>query len=92
MDAFAPLLVALGAMPALGIAAWYARAAAHPTARSIALHWALIALAMLVGAAGLYWAGDDRGRIATVAVLMVVAVNALALSMLLRMRRDDGRR
>ena len=89
MDAFAPLLVAIGALPALGIAGWYARIAQDPRARNIALHWALIALAMFLGAAGLHWAGNEQGRIMTVAVAMVVAVNALAISMILRMRRSD---
>ncbi|TDK25966.1 hypothetical protein E2F46_04995 [Luteimonas aestuarii] len=89
MDALAPLLVAIGAMPALGIAAWYMRAAADPLAHRIALHWALIALSMFVGAAGLYWAGNDQSRVAAVAILMVVAVNALAVSMILQMRRRD---
>lgn len=91
MDLFAPLLVAIGGMPALGIAAWYARVA-NPLARIVALHWAMIALCMFLGALGLYWAGAQQGRIATVAVLMVVAVNALALSMILRLRRGDRRR
>ncbi len=88
MELFAPLLVAIGAMPALGIAAWYARVTG-PLARIVALHWALIALSMFLGAAGLYWAAADEGRIATVAILMVVAVNVLALSMVLRLRRGE---
>jgi hypothetical protein len=92
MEAFAPLLVAIGAMPALGIAAWYARAAADRLARAIALHWALIALAMFLGAAGLHWAGGDPRSVAAVAVLMLVAVNALGLSLLVRLRRGGGGR
>lgn len=92
MDVFAPLLVAVGAVPALGIAAWYARAAADPLARRIALHWALIALSMFLGSAGLYWAGGHQSRVAAVAILMVVAVNALAVSMIVQMRRGDRRR
>lgn len=89
MEALVPLLVAASALPALGISAWYARHAAHPVARGIALRWALIALAMLLGAAGLYWAGHHEARATTVVVLMVIVVNVLAISMVLHMRRAD---
>ena len=87
MHALAPLLIALTALPALGIAAWQARAAAvDPKARGLALRWAGIALAMFAGAIGLYFAGADRGIATTVAVLMVIVVNALLVSMLLHLR------
>ncbi|HET6396457.1 MAG TPA: hypothetical protein VFF91_06410 [Pseudoxanthomonas sp.] len=92
MDALAPLLVALTGLPALGIAAWYARGD-HEQARGLALHWALIGLAILLGAVALYWAGDSRPRITGVAVAMALAVNGLIVSMVLRLRRDEqGRR
>ena len=92
MDALGPLLVALTALPALGIAAWQARAAAiDPKARGLALRWAGIALAMLLGAAGLYFAGADRTRATVVGVVMVVAVNVLLVSMILHLRRGGGR-
>jgi hypothetical protein len=92
MDALAPLLVALTALPALGIAAWQARAVAtDPKARGLALRWAGIALAMLLGAAGLYFAGADRGRATVVGLVMVVAVNVLLVSMILHLRRRGGR-
>jgi len=87
MHALAPLLIALTALPALGIAAWQARAAASdPKARGLALRWAGIALAMFGGAIGLYFAGSNRGLATTIAILMVVAVNVLLLSMLLHLR------
>ncbi|MDH7454689.1 hypothetical protein QF205_16690 [Luteimonas composti] len=89
MDALGPLLIALTALPALGIAAWQARAAAvDPKARGLALRWAGIALAMFAGAIGLYFAGG-RGGATAVALLMVVVVNVLLVSMLLHLR---GRR
>lgn len=92
MDALAPLLVALTALPALGIAAWQARAVAtDPKARGLALRWAGIALAMLLGAAGLHFAGADRGRATVVGLVMVVAVNVLLVSMILHLRRRGGR-
>ena len=87
MHALGPLLVALTALPALGIAAWQARAAASdPRARGLAVRWAGIALAMFAGAVGLYFAGGDRELATTIAILMVVAVNVLLLSMILHMR------
>lgn len=89
MDALVPLLVAASALPALGIAAWYGRHAAHPVARGIALHWALIALGVLLGAAGLYWAAGNETRATGVVVAMVVLVNALVVSLVLYMRRAD---
>ena len=87
MNSIIPLLVAVSGMPALGIAAWYARAATHPTPRSVALHWALIALTLFLGASGLHWASGSESRTATVAIIMVIAVNALIVSMVLRLRR-----
>lgn len=87
MQALGPLLIALTALPALGIAMWQARAAASdPKARGLAVRWAGIALAMFAGAVGLYFAGADRGLATTIAILMVVAVNVLLLSMILHMR------
>lgn len=91
MEALAPLVIALSAMPALGIAAWHAHADdAH--GRGAALRWALIALAMLGGAIGLYFAGDSTATRTTVVVAMVVAVNALAVSVVLHLRRSGGKR
>jgi Na+/melibiose symporter-like transporter len=91
MDALVPLIVAVTGLPALGIAAWHARAGdAH--GRGTALRWALIALAILCGAAGLYFTGDRPPGVWLVAVAMVVAVNALAVSMVLHLRRGGGRR
>lgn len=86
MDAWAPLVVACSGLPAVGIAAWLARSP-HPLQRSLALRMALVGLAILAGALGLYWAGGDAGAMRAVAVAMVVAVNALGISMVLRMRR-----
>ncbi len=90
MQVLGALLIALTALPALGIAAWQARAAGvDPKARGLALRWAGIALSMFAGAIGLYFAGEDRGMATTVAVLLVIAVNVLLVSMLLHLR---GRR
>jgi len=83
---FAPFALALSAFPALGIAFWVGREGS-PLSRNQALHWALIALCLFCGAAGLYWAGSTSTRVYGVVGVLFVAVNALALSMLLRLHR-----
>jgi hypothetical protein len=87
MQALIPLLVALSGLPALAIAAWIG---GNDDARSrgLALRWALLGLAILLGAGALYWAGDSRALIYTVVIALVLVVNALALSMLLHLRRS----
>lgn len=92
MQALAPLLIAVGGVPALFAAVRYAHAAGSAQARGLALRWAWIALAMFLGAAGLYWAGNDEGRTMLVAVAMVVAVNALLASVVLHLRRGNRER
>ncbi len=91
MDALVPLIVAVTGLPALGIAAWHARADdAH--GRGTALRWALIALSILAGAVGLYFATGRQAAQVAVVVAMVVAVNALAVSIVLHLRRGGTRR
>lgn len=82
----APFIIALTGFPALAIAFWVGRDAS-PFSRNQALHWALIALSLFVGACGLYWAGGITARTYAVAGLLFVAVNGLALSMLVRLQR-----
>ena len=91
MDAWIPLLVAATGLPAVGIAAWLARSP-QPVHRSLALHMALVGLAILSGALGLYWAAGDPGRTRAVVIAMVLAVNALGVSMVLQLRRGGARR
>ena len=91
MDAVAALVVAITGLPALGVATWYARYD-DEHARGLALRWALIALAILCGAVGLYFAGGSRGAVTAVAVAMALAVNALAISTILHARRGRPRR
>jgi hypothetical protein len=89
MDAWVPLVVACSGLPAVGIAAWLARSPL-PLQRSLALHMALVGLAILAGALGLYWAAGDQGATRAVVIAMVLAVNALGVSMILRVRRAGG--
>lgn len=93
-DALVPVIVALSGLPALAIATWLSRMR-DPAGPGLALRMALVAVVVLLGALGLYWAVGDAGRLRTVAIAMVVAVNLLALSMWRHVRRvraarEDG--
>jgi thiol:disulfide interchange protein len=92
MEGMVPLLVAVSGLPAVGMAAWLARSPL-PQRQALALHMALVGIAIFAGALGLYWAGADAGRVRAVAAVLLVVVNLLGVSLLLRMRRDGaGRR
>lgn len=90
MELIVPLIVALSGLPALAIAVWIGRRD-DSRSRGLALHWTLLALAMLLGATGLYWAGELRGRFYTVVGALVIAIHALALSMLCHLQRHRPR-
>ena len=87
MNALVPLVLAISGLPALLIGAWMSRG---PDARSrgMAVHWVLVGLAIQAGAVGVYWAGDDNGRVHAIVNALVVLVNALIVSMLLQLRRN----
>ncbi|KAF1688394.1 hypothetical protein [Pseudoxanthomonas taiwanensis] len=87
MDALVPLIVAITGLPALGVAAWFARGGPGHSP-GMALRWALLGAVVLLGALGLYWAGGSRAHVAGVLVAMAIAVNALFASMVLHLRRD----
>ncbi|MCC4587324.1 hypothetical protein JWH11_16255 [Xanthomonas melonis] len=91
MNVMVPLAVALSGLPALAIAASIG-ANDDDRARGLGLRWALISLVILVGAACLYWAGDNRVGIYAVAIGMIVGVNALIVSMVMHLRRHGSRR
>ena len=86
MPALVPLLLALAALPAIAIAAWLAKDA-RPASRGLAIRMALVGITILLGALGLYWAGDDGGRVLKLMLAMAVLVNALALSMWWHVRK-----
>ncbi|WP_305805492.1 hypothetical protein [Stenotrophomonas sp. YIM B06876] len=89
MDVAVPLVVALSGLPALGLALWTGEANA-PQARAIGLRWALVALCLFIGAIGLYFAGDSKRLVYAVVIAMALGVNALLVSMLLRLRKDGN--
>lgn len=84
-DVLAPLLIAVTGLPALGIAAWSSRDGSNH-ARGAGLRWALIALSLFVGAICLYFAAGHRALMWAVVIALAVAVNALAVSLILHLR------
>lgn len=84
-----PLIVAASSVPAF----LAARAFAGDRPR-LATLMRLVGMAIVAGAVGLAWAGDDRSRQLAVAVGGALAVNGLGLFVLwdiLRRRRRAGR-
>ncbi|MGO1002492.1 hypothetical protein [Lysobacter sp. CA196] len=53
------------------------------TAAKLARLLATTGVAMLLGGAGFYWAGANEGRIAVVVVSLLLAVNGLAVALIL---------
>ncbi|MEA9897105.1 hypothetical protein VDG04_11030 [Xanthomonas campestris pv. raphani] len=90
MNVMVPLVVALSGLPALAIAASIG-ADDDDRARGLGLRWALISLVILIGAAGLYWAGENRAGIYAVVIGMIIGVNVLIVSMVMHLRRHSGR-
>jgi len=83
-----PLIVAASSVPAF----LAARAFAGDRPRMATL-MRLVGMAIVAGALGLAWAGEDRSRLLVVGVGLAVAVNGLGLFVLwdiLRRRRRDG--
>lgn len=90
-DFIVPLILAISSLPAFVVAKLIGRGRppGAPVPR-IARLMRLVGVAILAGAAGLYWAGDNETRRLAVIVAMVVAVNGLALVLLFSLGR--GRR
>ena len=86
-----PAILAISALPAFVVARLMARGRPKgaPMPR-LARLMQLVGLAILAGAVGLFWAGDDGTRRLAVIVAMVVAVNGLGVLLLVSMGR--GRR
>ncbi len=87
----APLALACSGLLALGLSAWIG-GRDDPRSRAIGVRCALIAIAIFIGAAALYWVGDRQVGVYAVVIGLLVVVNALAVSMLRQLRRPDGER
>lgn len=90
MDVTVPLIVAFSGLAVLGVAAWVG-GTGDDRAHGLGLRCALAGLAILLGAAGLYWAGGNRVYTYAVVIVLLFAVNALAASMVLYLRRGGNR-
>ncbi|WP_223621625.1 hypothetical protein [Lysobacter sp. ESA13C] len=96
-DYLVPIAMAVSAVPILVSAVLVARGNLHlingldasrlpdpaRTAAKLARLLATTGVAMLLGGAGFYWAGDNEGRIALVVVALLLAVNGLAVALIL---------
>lgn len=80
------LLMAVLALPAVGMALWFARDP-RPTSAPLARHVALIAIAMLLLALAVYLLGADPQALRRAVVAAAVVINALIVSLLLAIRR-----
>ena len=80
MMELASLLLALAGLPAIAIAAWLAKDT-RPASPGLGIRMALVGVTILLGALGLYWAGEDGNRAIKVVLALALVVNALALSM-----------
>ncbi|RPE77111.1 hypothetical protein [Vulcaniibacterium tengchongense] len=88
-----PAILALSSLPAFVAAALFARGAGgRPAMPAAARLMRAVGIAILAGAAGLLWAGDDPARRLAVIVALALAVNGLGLLLLLRWVRDGTRR
>lgn len=87
-DYVLPMILAVSSLPAFVAAAMMSRgrprgAPTPPLARLMRL----VGVAIVAGALGLLWAGEDEARRLAVIVAMVVAVNGLGLVLLVKLGR-----
>jgi hypothetical protein len=89
-----PLILAVSSLPAFAAAVMIARGQ-----RASGTGWPLLSrvmlmvgLAILGGAAGLLWAGDNDTRRLAVIVAMALVVNGLGIALLVGMARNRNRR
>ena len=94
-----PLILAISSLPAFIAAALIARGARAARRHGgrggmpvLARLMLLVGIAILAGAAGLLWAGDNQTRRLAVIVAMVLAVNGLGLVLLFSLGRSRNRR
>ncbi|MDO5611179.1 MAG: hypothetical protein Q4G62_10500 [Pseudomonadota bacterium] len=86
MTALMPVLLALGGLAAVVIAAWLTKDR-RPASPGLGLRMALVGIVILLGALGLYWAGTDETIALWVVLAMALLVNLLGISMWWHLRR-----
>ena len=88
VDYVIPALLAASSLPAFVAAKLMSRGRPHGApVPPLALLMRLVGFAILAGAVGLLWAGEDGTRRLAVIVAMVVAVNGLGLVLLVKLGR-----
>ena len=94
-----PLVLAISSLPAFIAAALIRRSASatrpgggRSGGPALARLMLLVGVAILAGAAGLLWAGDNETRRLAVIVAMVLAVNGLGLALIFSLGRKRNRR
>jgi len=92
VDYVIPGILAASSVPAFVAAALMSRGRPRGApVPPLALVMRMVGFAILAGAAGLLWAGEDGTRRLAVIVAMVVAVNGLGLVLLFKLGRGRGR-
>ncbi|MDR7136367.1 hypothetical protein J2X06_003593 [Lysobacter niastensis] len=94
-----PLVLAISSLPAFIAAAMIGRSGragrqdnVRDDTPALARLMLLVGVAILAGAAGLLWAGDNETRRLVVIVAMVLAVNGLGLVLIFSLGRKRNRR
>lgn len=80
------LIFAILALPAVGMAAWFARDG-RPTSPGMALHMAIIGIVMLLAALAIYRADGHADWMRWIVIALVLLVNLTVASLLLHLRR-----
>ncbi|MCF7221102.1 hypothetical protein [Marilutibacter chinensis] len=100
-DLLVPTLLAAGSLPMFAIAYRVARGDLHwlngldagrlrdpqRIAARMSRLLGLVGVALLLGAAGMYWAGGMQARVGAVTVGLLIAVNGLGVALVLAIRR-----
>ena len=88
-----PLILAISSLPAFIAAALIARGRPAGTPWPLAARvMAMVGTAIVAGALGLFWAGDNETRQLSVIVAMALAVNGLGVVLLIGVARRNGSR
>lgn len=80
------LIIALLALPAVGMAAWFARDP-RPASPGMALHMAIVGIVMLLASLAIYFADGHADWMRWIVIALVVLINLAVVSLLLYLRR-----
>ncbi|PJK12134.1 hypothetical protein CO614_05840 [Lysobacteraceae bacterium NML120232] len=80
------LIVAVLALPAIGMAAWFARDR-RPASPGMALHMAIVGIIMLLAALAIYFVDGNTELMSWIVIALLLLVNLVVVSLLLHLRR-----